>query len=103
VATAHAEIRKERKRNHWRWSVYLTGAFFLMVLAFPSARDQEEGGAYAFGTFVGALAIPLGIALLLRLAYVKLIPGDGRSVWSPWIFVVALPFALMAKGSELSG
>ena len=102
MATAHAEIRKERKRNHWRWSAYLTGAFFLALLAFPSTEDQEEGGAYALGAFLGALAVPLGIALLLRLAYVKLIRRDGRPVWSPWIFAIALPLALMAKAGDLS-
>ncbi|HZB34553.1 MAG TPA: hypothetical protein VE440_00635 [Gaiellaceae bacterium] len=102
MGTAHAEIRKERKRNHWRWSAYLTGAFFLALLSLPTAEDQEEGRAYAAGSFYGALAVPLGIALILRLLYVKLVHRDGRPVISPWLFAIAVPIALMARAGQLS-
>jgi hypothetical protein len=102
VTTAHAEIRRERKRNHWRWSAYLTGAFFLALLSIPTAEDQEKGGAYSAGAFFGALAVPLGIALILRVLYVKVIRRDERPIISPWLFAIAVPIALVARVGQLS-
>jgi formate hydrogenlyase subunit 3/multisubunit Na+/H+ antiporter MnhD subunit len=102
MATAHVEPRAERKRNHWRWSGYLTGAFFLVLGSLPTAEDREEGTAYAVGAFFGALVIPLAIAFALRLAYVKLIRRDGRPVWSPWLVLVAGLIALLAQAGRLS-
>jgi hypothetical protein len=102
MATAHVEPRAERKRNHWRWSGYLTGAFFLILGSLPTAEDREEGTAYGVGTFFGALLIPLAIAFALRLAYVKLIRRDGRPVWSPWLVFVAGLIALLAQAGRLS-
>ena len=99
---AHVEPRAERKRSHWRWSGYLTGAFFLVLGSLPTAEDREEGAAYAAGAFLGALVIPLAIAVALRLAYVKLIRRDGRPVWSPWLVLVAGVIALLAQAGRLS-
>jgi uncharacterized integral membrane protein len=96
------EPHSDRKRKHWRWSAYLTGAFFLVLLSLPTAEDRDEGGSYALGVFFGALALPLGIALVLRLIYVKLIRRDGRPVWSPWIFAIALPLAVVGMAGRLS-
>src|SRR5919108_929604 len=101
MATA-VEPRTERKRKHWRWSGYLTGAFFLLVFSFPTAEDQEEGTAYALGAFFGALALPLAIAFVLRLAYVKLIRRYGRPVWSPWLVFVAGIIAFLARAGRIS-
>jgi hypothetical protein len=108
VTTAHAEPReerkerKERKRSHWRWSGYLTGAFFLILMSLPTAEDREEGGAYAVGAFFGALAVPLAIAFVLRVIYVKLIRRDGRPIWSPWLVFTAGVIAFFAKAGRLS-
>jgi hypothetical protein len=96
-----AEARSERKRNHWRWSAYLTGGFLLALLSLPTAEDRAEGGAYALGKFFGALVLPLAIALALRLVYVKVIRRDDRPVWSPWIFAIAVPLALIAMAGRL--
>jgi hypothetical protein len=100
VTTAQAELRKERKRSHWRWTGYLTGAFFLIVASLPTAEDREEGTAYAVGAFFGALVIPLAIALVLRVIYVKLIRRDGRPIWSPWVLVIAGVIALLAAAGR---
>jgi formate hydrogenlyase subunit 3/multisubunit Na+/H+ antiporter MnhD subunit len=105
METTQAEIRTERedrKRSHWRWSGYLTGAFFLILGSLPTAEDREEGAAYAAGAFFGALVIPLAIAFALRLVYVKLIRRDGRPVWSPWLVLVAGVIALLAQAGRLS-
>jgi hypothetical protein len=102
VETTHAEPRKERKRNHWRWSGYLTGGFLLLLASIPTADDREEGGAYAAGAFIGALAVPLAIAFALRFLYVKLIRRDGRPVWSPWLVFIAGVIAILAKAGRLS-
>jgi hypothetical protein len=100
VTTAPAELRKQRKRGHWRWTGYLTGAFFLIVASLPTAEDREEGAAYATGAFFGALVIPLAIAFVLRVVYVKLIRRDGRPIWSPWLLVVAGVLAVLAKAGQ---
>ncbi len=105
MATTHAEVRaerKERKRSHWRWSGYLTGAFFLILGSLPTAEDREEGAAYAAGAFFGALVIPLAIALVLRVAYVKLIRRDGRPIWSPWVVFAAGVIAILVKAGQLN-
>jgi formate hydrogenlyase subunit 3/multisubunit Na+/H+ antiporter MnhD subunit len=101
MATA-VEPRKERQRKHWRWSGYLTGAFFLLVFSLPTGEDQEEGTAYAVGAFFGALIVPLAIAFVLRLVYVKLIRRDARPVWSPWLVFVAGIIAFLARAGRLS-
>jgi hypothetical protein len=100
MTTAPAELRRERKRSHWRWTGYLTGAFFLIVASLPTAEDREEGTAYALGAFFGALAIPLAIAFVLRVIYVKLIRRDGRPIWSPWLLVMAGVFAVLAAAGR---
>ena len=103
METAQPELgqeRKERKRSHWRWSGYLTGAFFLILGSLPTAEDRDEGTAYAVGAFFGALAIPLAIAFVLRFVYVKLIRRDGRPVWSPWLVFVAGVIAILARAGR---
>ena len=100
--TTATEPLKERRRRYWRWSGYLTGGFFLLLFAIPPSDDRDEGAAYALGAFVGALAVPLLIALVLRLAYVKLIRRDGRPIWSPWLLVIGAVIALMARAGELN-
>jgi hypothetical protein len=105
METTPAEVRaerKERKRSHWRWTGYLTGAFFLILGSFPMEDDREEGVAYAAGAFLGAAVIPLAIALVLRVAYVKLIRRDGRPIWSPWVVFVAGVIAILAKAGRLN-
>jgi formate hydrogenlyase subunit 3/multisubunit Na+/H+ antiporter MnhD subunit len=105
MATTEAEVRaerKERKRSHWRWTGYLTGAFFLILASLPTAEDREEGAAYAAGAFIGALAVPLAIAFVLRVVYVKLIRRDGRPIWSPWLVFVAGIIAILASAGRLS-
>jgi hypothetical protein len=97
------EPLKERRRKHWRWSGYLTGGFLLLLASLPTAEDREEGGAYAAGAFVGAVVVPLAIALGLRLVYVKLIRRDGRPIWSPWVLVIAGVMAILVKVGRLSG
>ena len=97
-----AEPLKERRRKHWRWSGYLTGGFLLVLASLPTAEDREEGGAHAAGAFFGALFVPLAIAFVLRVAYVKLIRRDGRPIWSPWVLVMAGVLALLAKAGRLS-
>jgi hypothetical protein len=94
------EPLKQRRRKHWRWSGYLTGAFFLVVASLPTAAEREEGTSYAAGAFFGALIVPLALALLLRLIYVKLIRRDGRPVWSPWVVFVAGIIALLARAGR---
>ena len=96
------EPGKERRRKHWRWSGYLTGGFLLVLGSLPTAEDREEGGAYAAGTFAGALVVPLAIALALRLVYVKLIRRDGRPIWSPWVLMIAGVMAILVKAGRLS-
>lgn len=105
MATTESEVRterKERKRNHWRWTGYLTGGFFLLVSSLPTAEDREEGVAYAAGAFFGALVIPLAIAFAIRVVYVKLIRRDGRPIWSPWLLVIAGVIALLAAAGRNS-
>jgi hypothetical protein len=60
LTTAHAELRKEPKRNHWRWSAYLTRAFFLALLSLPTA----EGRAPVISPWLFAITVP--IALMAR-------------------------------------
>jgi hypothetical protein len=102
MAVAPVETKQERKRKHWRWSAYLTGALFLVLLSFPPADDQDESASYALGYMFGRILIVLGVALALRALYVKLIRRDGRPIWSPWVFAIALPLALVVTVGRLS-
>ncbi len=96
------ETKRERKRKHWRWSAYLTGALFLLLLSFPAAGDQDEGASYALGSMFGRVVIVLGVALGLRALYVKLIRRDGRPIWSPWVFAIAVPLAVVVTAGRLA-
>jgi hypothetical protein len=99
-----AETQKQRKRKHWRWSAYASGAFLLVLVSLPGPEEQSRDSAYRAGEFMGTLLFPLAFALLVRLAYVKLIRRDGRPVWSPWVFAIALLVAAMARaGRHTSG
>ena len=102
MATA-VEPKRDRRRKQWRWSAYLTGAFFLLLLSLPPADVRDEGGSVALGYVFGRLFIVLGIALLLRAIYVKLIRRDGRPIVSPWLFAIAVPLALVLAAGRAAG
>ena len=91
--TTGPEASEEQRRQRRRWQIagYITGALFLLLSCAPTPEDQAEYGAG--GAFFGNLIIGLGAALLLRLAYVKLI-RRGSPFLSPWILALAIPFAL---------
>lgn len=87
-----ASEEERRKRKRWQLAGYIAGGLFLLLACSPSPADQEESGAGA--AFFANLLLALGVALLLRLLYVKLIRRDGRPFLSPWILASAIPFAL---------
>ena len=102
--SAAVEPRKERKRKHWRWSAYLTGLLFLVLLSLPTADDRDgEGSSYVIGYVFARVAIILALALLVRAAYVKLIRRDDRAIVSPWIFAIAVPVALVLAAGRAAG
>lgn len=92
-----ASEAQRRKRKRWQLAGYIAGALFLLLSCTPTAEDQEEYGAA--GAFFGNLIVGLGVALLLRLAYVKLLRRDGRPFLSPWILAIAIPIALASANS----
>jgi hypothetical protein len=100
--SAGTDIRAEQKRKHWRWSAYLSCALLLIILAWPRPKYQAEGSAYAIGAFTGAVVFALGIALVGRFVYVRLIRRDDRAFWSPWIFVAAVAIEAFARAGEVS-
>jgi uncharacterized membrane protein YhaH (DUF805 family) len=92
---------KERRRNHWRWSAYLTGALALLLLSF-AGLEEGKSGSYAVGYVLGRAVIVLLIALALRALYVKLVRRDDRPIWSPWVFAIAVPIALVLAAASAS-
>lgn len=91
---ASEEARAKRRRLQI-WG-YALGAFCLLLACIPTDEDEAEYGTG--GAFFGNLAVGLGVALLLRLAYVRLL-RRGRPFWSPWILAIAFPIALASRNS----
>ncbi len=92
-----ASDEQRRRRRRWQIWGYVLGAFCLLLACIPTDEDEAEYGTG--GAFFGNLAVGLGVALLLRLVYVKLLRRDGRPFWSPWILAIAFPLALASRNS----
>jgi TIR domain len=90
-----SEAQRAKRRRLQIWG-YALGAFSLLLACIPTDEDEAEYGTG--GAFFGNLAVGLGVALLLRLAYVKLV-RRGRPFWSPWILAIAFPIALASRNS----
>jgi drug/metabolite transporter (DMT)-like permease len=71
----------------------LVGAYHAYVLLISSRDDPE-----ATGFVLGYMAGTVGLAMAIRLIYVRLRPRDRRPpFWSPWIVVIAGIVFLIAR------
>jgi hypothetical protein len=98
-----AELPQAAARGRSRL-LYVPAVLAWVVLSVGYVGEGETGGETA-GRVAAALVLPLAVALLARLVYVKLL-ARSRPCWSPWIFVVAAGVGLLfsvARAAERDG
>lgn len=85
-----------------RKTLAYAAAILLWLLLAARGSDSDET-ARDLGAVFGSWVASLAIALLIRLAYVKLVRRRaGLSFWSPWIFVIAAAIGLLARVPDLA-
>jgi hypothetical protein len=90
--------------RRWRRLLYVPAVLAWLALSGGGATEGSESGAETAGRIFGALALPLVLAMLLRLLYVKvLVRSRRRPFLSPWIFVIAAAVGLLASIGRISG
>lgn len=104
MTTTPAESRESGRPRLWDWAVYGIGVLLIALVRVPPAEDREgKGGAYVAGYVLASVALIVGVSLAIRALYVKLIRRDDRPIWSPWVFAIAVPIALVLSAGRLAG
>jgi len=104
VAASVSDVASPLRRTKRRWPRDLgyAGAVLLWVVAaIPLGGrlvDPPRDGAEIAASFVVALALPLGVAAAVRLAYAKL---RKRRFASPWLFVFAAVIAFLIYAGQV--
>ncbi len=97
AGTSEEERRASPRRRLLRAALFALAALAWLAVALPPFVGTAEG----IGRSTGGAVATLGVALLIRLAYVKLARRGSRTRFSsPWVFVLAAVVALVANAGE---
>jgi hypothetical protein len=81
-----------------RWTLALVAWVVLSFKLDPKAASGAEQGGYVAASIV----IPLLIAALIRVVYVRLRGRDRKRFFSPWLFYLAGIIGFVLKAGEMA-
>ena len=93
--------RKTRLHRNRVVGFVLCGLLWVLSVV-PLARESMDGreGVGRVGVFLAVAAISLGVAAVIRGAYVYL---RNHRFWSPWVFLIAALLAVVGWGVQSAG
>ena len=97
----YAEDRTTRLHRNRVVGFVLCGLLWVLSVV-PLARESMDGreGVGRVGVFLAVAAISLGVAAVIRGAYVYL---RNHRFWSPWVFLIAALLAVVGWGVQSAG